>query len=311
MSKRNPYETDDRKRNSSFNEAFDWGGKEVTFYKVDKAGSHALDFIPYKIATKNNPYIQDGFEIGDEVVMLDYWVHRNIGPRKATVLCPQGTLGKPCPICEEYEKMKKARGWDSDEAKALKPTRRSMFNVIDADKDDEDIVIFDTSYHLFTKELLDAAVYRAKKQGVPHLDYAGILDPADAMTVECRNTMEKTGGFDTPKYKDFTFEKRKKEYRHSKPFALDEFMVVKSYDDLQKMFFGADEDPAEQELAEKEAPSRSHREEDEAPAKKRDEPECPHGMRYGKDWGSDDKKCDDCQEYAECRTEFRRNRRSS
>lgn len=309
-----PYKTEKERTSNSFNACFDFGGKKVQFYHVNKEADHALDIIPYTIKSKNNSYVAAGdMAVGDKLHMLDYYSHRNIGPLKKTIICPLMTSGLPCPICEEYERAKKAKGWDSEEAKALKPSRRIAYNVIDADDDDETVQIFDVSYFLFAKGLIDEAKHQAKKQGVDDLDYAGLLNPADAMTVEFRNTMEKKGGFETAEYKGFSFVPRKNKYKGVTPIDLDEYMVVKSYKDIEKMFLGEDEEaedtPPPVEKDERPA-RRSETKEDTPPRRsRRDEPEddgkpCPEGFTFGKDYDKDDK-CADCEVYSDCRAEYR------
>jgi hypothetical protein len=313
-----PYATEKAKTTTNFNACFDFGSKKVTFYRVNKDMDHALDIIPFTITSKLNPYVvSGGMKVGDKLHMLDYFVHRNVGPLKKTIICPLKTSELPCPICEEYERAKAEKGYDSPEAKALKCSRRVAYNFIDADDDDEVVQIFDVSWHMFTKDLIDEATHEAKRLNVEDLDYAGVLNPADAMTIECRNTMEKKGGFDTAIYKGFKFVPRKDKHKGASPVNLDEFMVVKSYKEIESMQYGEEEgaeDVPPPVVEKEERPTRRARDEDEAPRRsRRDEPEeekgktCPHGMTLGKDYDTDDKKCDkeDCEAYSECRAEYR------
>jgi hypothetical protein len=314
----NPYKTEKDKVSGGFNVCFDFGQEKVKYYQIKKAGDHALDIIPYTIRSKNNSFVVSGdMKIGEKIHLFDYHVHRNVGPLKKTVMCPLQTSGQPCPICEEYERAKKAKGWDSEEAKALKPTRRVAYNVIDADDEDETVQIFDVSWFLFSKQLIDEAKHQADKKHIDDLDYAGLLNPADAMTVEFRNTMEKKGGFDTPEFKGFSFVPRENKYKGVVPIDIDEYMVLKSYKELEGMLYGSDEveeTPEPEAPVEAEAPRRSRREEPEAESaprrSRRDEPDedeakaCPAGMTFGKDYDTDDK-CEKCDLYSECRTEYR------
>ena len=53
------------------------------------------------------------------------------------VLCLNRTFNKPCPVCEERQKMlDDGKKWDDDSVKALKPVRRAIYNVIDTENPD-------------------------------------------------------------------------------------------------------------------------------------------------------------------------------
>ena len=320
----NPYRTEKDKVSGGFNVCFNFGSEKVKYYQIKKAGEHALDIIPYTIRSKNNSFVVSGdMAVGEKIHLFDYYIHRNVGPLKKTIMCPLQTSGQPCPICEEYERAKKAKGWDSEEAKALKPSRRVAYNVIDADDDDETVQIFDVSWHLFTKNLIDEAKHKADKEGIDDLDYAGLINPADAMTIEFRNTIEKKGGFDTPEFKSFSFVPRKNKYKGVVPIDIDQYMVLKSYKELEGMMYGDDEaepEPVAEEPKEsarrsrdieEDTPRRGKRDEEETPRRSRRDEEdddgkaCPRGMTFGKDYATDDSKCDDCEAYSECRAEYR------
>ena len=110
--------------------------------KKEKEADYTLVFVPYKITSKQDPNCQRGATVGDTSYNLIYDVHNYVGVGKKTVVCPRN-LGKACPICEAYEQAKKEFGFDSKEAKDLKPKKRAIYNVIDMNSKEKDVMIFD------------------------------------------------------------------------------------------------------------------------------------------------------------------------
>lgn len=310
----NPYGGLDTKGgNSRYFDFSEYG--DVKFYQIKKEGSHSFDIIPFKASSKNNPLVAEKeISIGDEVPFMSFFIHKNIGPQQKAVICP-GSVGKACPICEEADKWKREKGWDSKEYKALKPTQRIIFNLIDADDDDEKVMLFESSHFLFAKELLDEAKAQADKKGMSlvEFDFAGVIDPANAKTVSFRSTTEKGPTGDYFKYKSFSFEERQKKHKKALPFPIDSCMIIKSYEDLDAMFHGETEEE-EDEPAPKKAVSRKDDDEDDEPPKhtkvaKDDTPKCPIGMKFGVDTDEKDE-CEDCDLYSECRAAFKANKRA-
>jgi hypothetical protein len=304
----NPYASE-KGRSGGGGRVFNFGDTKVKYLKIDKEGEYAIDIIPMEITSKNNPSVIDGsMKIGDKIHALDYFTHKNIGPKKQAYICPSQTIGKPCPICEEYDRVKKAKGWDSDEAKALKATHRIMYNVVNADDNSGELMIFDTSYYLFAAELNEEAETVAKKRKVDFLDYAGIFNKKDALSISFRAVSSKSPVGEFMKFKSFSFEERKNHFT-GKAIPLDSFMIIKNYDELSNIFFGgSDEDVPESKEQEEE------KEEVKETRKPRDEEEevktCPNKLKFGVDFDSD-KSCDTCEVYSDCKTEFRRLKRQS
>ena len=71
---------------------------EVTFFSPTE-GKHRINIIPYTIKSKNHPLVKRGeAEIGEQDYIMDFYVHRGVGPAEKSVLCLKNTYGKPCPI---------------------------------------------------------------------------------------------------------------------------------------------------------------------------------------------------------------------
>lgn len=298
---------------------------EVSFY-APVAGRNRINIIPYEIKTKNHPLVKRGeMEIGDKDYVMDVWTHRGVGPTEGTVLCLKNTFGKPCPICEQMNLLRKQG--KEDEASDLKPSRRVFYNVQDL-KEPDKVKVFETSHYLFEKELIDEA--RDDDEG-GFIDFA---DPEDGKEIKFRANETSFGKNKYLEYKSFSFEDRDKpipEELVESAISFDEIMNVPTYEEAQKILFGDDEDEdessddSEDEDDEEEErvskPSKRHVEEDEdddeedeepQPKKspKKSEPEdddedespkgkCKFGHKFGKDCDKHDD-CDNCDMWEKC-----------
>jgi len=296
------YKKSDEAKSGMKNTIFDFGDQKVKFYKpkYDKSNEmnyNRLDIVPFKITSKKHPLVASGdWNIGDFDYVLDVWTHRNIGPKHATILCPNRTYGKPCPICEEASK-----AYDNDEkekGRLLKAQRRVFYNVISRNKGDEDeIQLFDASYLWFEEPLRKAAKSEGEDDGADAVDYA---NPVTGKTIRFDVVDSKISTtFLALKYESFKFYDRESiEDRVKDALSLDSFIKLYDYEQLQKMLFADMGDDDEEEEEEEEAPRKpvKHEEEEEEPKKKAEEPKkpiCPKGFKFGEEC-DDHKECEDC-----------------
>ena len=209
---------------------------DVTFYTPIK-GRNRINIIPYEIKTKNHPLVKRGeMEVGDMDYVMDVWVHRSVGPTEGNVLCLKNTFGKPCPICELANKLKK-EGKD-DEAKDLRASRRVYYNVQDM-KEPDKVKVFETSHYLFEKELIDEA--RDDEEG-GFIDFA---DPVDGKEIKFRANETSLGSNKYLEYKSFSFEDREEEIGDDlleSAISFDEILNIPTYDEVEKLLYGNDDD---------------------------------------------------------------------
>ena len=212
---------------------------EVQFFSPVE-GRNRINIIPYTIKTKNHPLVRKGeFEIGDKDYVMDVFVHRGVGPSEASVLCLKNTYGKPCPICEQSALLRKQG--KEEEAGALKPSRRVFYNVQDL-KNPDVLKVFEASHYLFEKELIDEA--RDDDEG-------GFIDFADEETgkeIKFRCSKTSKGGFEFNEFKSFSFEDRDDNIPDElleKAISFDEIMNVPTYEEVEKILYGRDEDDNE------------------------------------------------------------------
>ena len=224
---------------------------EVQFFSPAE-GRNRINIIPYIIKSKNHPLVKKGeFEIGDKDYVMDVFVHRGVGPSEATVLCLKNTYGKPCPICEQSAILRKQG--KEDEAGALKPSRRVFYNVQDL-KNPDTLKVFEASHYLFEKELIDEA--RDDDEG-------GFVDFADeeaGKEIKFRCSKVTKGKLEFNEFKSFSFEDRDDNIPDElleKAISFDEIMNVPTYEEVEKILYGRDEDDEDDEQDDEETEKKS------------------------------------------------------
>lgn len=289
--------------------------EDVKFYKPTSKGRNVIDIIPYIITTKHHP---QGMPVGAEDYILDIHVHKNVGPQRDSFVCLNKTYNKPCPICEEMDRLFK--DGKEEEAKAIKAKRRSIYNVIDVNNPDDGIQIFDTVHFFFEKELTDELNSVAGADEVPVF-----ADLEDGLSIKFRATDEKFEQASFFKFKSFDFVEREEPYSEDildESYPLDALIVMPTYEEVQAAFYGQNIEEDEEDEDEPEAPpvkksksapkkrkevvendDEDQEEEDEAPKKRtrRDRParaekknKCPYGHVFGED-NLEHSECDECE----------------
>jgi hypothetical protein len=188
-------------------------------------GEMLLDIVPYEVSVKNHP---QGIKPGDMWYERTYMIHFNVGPDDQAFICPR-TVNKPCPLCEEYSKLKKDPDADEKTVKALKAKERQLFNVIDLESKKQDVQVLDMAWWNFGKALEEEI--RVGKEGA-----AGFADLEDGKTVRVRFSQESMGGNKYLEASRIDFEKRK-DYTEKildETVDLDTALVIPTYEELEK-----------------------------------------------------------------------------
>lgn len=121
---------------------------------------HIIDIIPF-IAGDNFP-LDGGRKIvrkGDDAYVLNLAVHQNVGALKEMIVCPARNYGKPCPICEDFDKRSRA-GEEWDTLKDISPKDRSVYNIVvmtDSKTEAKGVQIWEVSYRQSEKSILAIA----------------------------------------------------------------------------------------------------------------------------------------------------------
>lgn len=252
----------------------------ATYYKL-KEKFNTLDIIPYKIKTNKHPLVMAGKKkIGDFTYNLDIFVHKAVGPGKKTIVCPNKNYGKPCPVCEEAQKAYEAG--KTKEYNLLKAKRVCFYNVIDADEPDKGIQVFNPSFFLFEKDLVDEAK-NANKDGTPVI----FAHPKRGYSVEFRSQKQQMGGFECVKSVGFKFIPRKDDLTNyvEKAYSFDEYIEIIDSETIEKLLYGADFDEHESFDGDEEYKTNTQPVEESEPQKPKTESEtdCPYGHIFGTD----------------------------
>jgi phage pi2 protein 07 len=229
--------------------------EDIKFYKP-KEGKNKIDIIPYEIKTKNDPLVKTGdAKVGDQSYMLDLWIHSNIGPTQAQIICNKENFNKPCPICEQRQQF--YNDGKKDEASALKAKRQCFYNVRDVKNNPDEIQIWPISHFLFEKELIEEAKASADDGGI--VDFVDI-DEGKSINFRAAETESVINGKSVKflEYKSFSFTERDEALNEKwvkKAVSFDELMILNTYDEAKKILFG-DEDETDSDDDEDEKPAK-------------------------------------------------------
>lgn len=181
---------------------------------------------------KNNIRIMPQKE-GKELFWSEGYVHFSVGPKKNMVTCLE-TFGKPCPICEEVEKLKNS-GYKEDKqlAKDMKQTQRIYMNIIDRDsEDDEEQIQVMTCGTMILSDILDM---------ICDPDWGNITDYTTGRDIVITRTgkgmQTKYSVLGKPK-QTIASETLSEEEIQKKLVDLDSIFIEKSYDELKDLLLG-------------------------------------------------------------------------
>jgi len=299
---------------------------DTKFYKPREATNRII-IVPYTIKTKKHPMVAQGkYEIGEIDCVMDVWVHQRVGAGEMDMVCLKKNYLKACPVCEQAEEYK-AKGMEK-EYKALKPSRRVIYNVLDARDVEKGLMIFSTSHYLFEKELVEEAIAAGGERGM--VDYAGI---ERGKIVRFRGATTSIERVEFLEFKSFSFEDREDDITakeldnliEKRSISLDEIMKVMTYDEMQAALYGQgdgdeetrsrsssrdtdrDERLSRRDREEDDSEHRRHRDGDDE--KKSEDPRredvCPFDYVFGEDWDRK-KECARCKVWDKCEDAYRK-----
>jgi hypothetical protein len=210
--------------------------KGVDLVRIDKAQTLKMVILPYVVPQgAHHPVARPG----DMHYSRDYYVHRNFGASgKDFAICPKLTLGQRCPICEAIKTQLANGEIDKDTAKKLGGAPRTLYNVWLPETNK--VILFDTSFHTFTRILNTTVAAKTAIPGREWIDY--FADPAEG-SVMYVTFIEKplpSGKF----YEAVSFEFDKhggvpaEVLQQAMP--LDSLLAVDSYDELSARFWDTD-----------------------------------------------------------------------
>lgn len=209
------------------------------FFSVKKKGVKRIDVIPFR-AGKGNPECKEG-ELHYE---RTFYRHNNIGIDGKNYICLLQNFGNPCPICEEYDRVRRDPDSNKEEVNVLKPKQRQLWNVIDLGDPDEGVQVWDISYYWFGEVLYTAMEFSDEDEEVEFF--------ADTKGGKTLKIGIQEGSFaGRANYRPVTveFKERKEDYPDTiidKACCLDSYFVVHEYDELRAILNGMEGDSSEE-----------------------------------------------------------------
>jgi len=233
-----------------------------------KKGRNQIDIIPYTVNVKHHPESDKG----DLEISRTYWIHNNLGDEgKDKAICLK-SVKKPCPICEYAAQLSRS---DSEEDKQLskdiKAKERELYNVIDLKNPDDGVKVWDISYHLFGK-VLDEELNEGPDENRDFAELEG------GKSLEVRMSLKKLGTNEFLEATRIDFNDRD-DYDESiieEAHSLDELLNFKTYEELEKLLMGADNEPDDdddEDEDEEESVGSSEEEDEEEEEEEEDEDE--------------------------------------
>lgn len=296
---------------------------------TDKGEEHAFDIVLFK-AGPNFPNMHCNVEPGQWAYLLDIYVHRNLGPGREWVICPNSFKSriakgdkKGCPSCERSSFLQAQAKNKAERVKYYKkysPQHRCMYYVIVRDggkEEDKGVQVLDCYFPYMEEKLQDLA---AAKRGRDEITYADI----DEGKLICFKAVKKSFTDDTGENRDYS------EYEYhlfldrigddKQPYTidmdlcdelppLDSFLILKSYDEIAELLGPIENETKESRLVvdedeEEEKPKtrvnrfakyeEKEEEKVEDSVDSEDSNECPHGHTLGKHFLKKGE-CEDCE----------------
>lgn len=208
-----------------------------------------IDIMPWEVSQtwyktlRTRAGVVTGLDPGDYDYKLEIARHGNIGPSKDLMLCLREAWGKNDPICEdmfeEFQKRKDgSREFDEKRAKSCQPSWRDFYIIFDYDDPDKGFQLWEISYEMFEKYLLDELKVT--------IDEGGMVVPwdlQDGRSIEFKGREKKLGSTPFIEAEGITFHKRDS-YDDSvlgKLPSLDSALIIPTYEEIRAAHYGLEE----------------------------------------------------------------------
>jgi hypothetical protein len=236
----------------------------IQFYKFKEAGTVRIDIVPYKLT---KPHLHS-YAVEGTWYERTYFVHKNVGIDKATVICPKGTFSKPCPICEYKSTLDYSDPEDLKKIKELNAQERQLFNIIlpsESKGNEHKIYVLDQPRFGFGR-LIDDMIQKADEDD----DYQYYVDLKNGLTLKLNIEEKHTDTFKFFGVSTIEFKQRKYTYDESLldlTVDLDTVLQITPYETIKDMFFGIGDFDVSKSTATKSAKQDENENEKERPAK--------------------------------------------
>jgi len=229
----------------------------------------------------------------------DIHVHYNVGEDNSAFLCLRKMKDEDCPICEEAKRLE-VGGRPEEEYKKLRPARRTLFFVLDRDKEEEGIKLYDSPTASVGDPIINLCLNRRTRE---------ITDITDSKKGFDVTIVRKGMGVRNTRYKAIDLDRTPSELGDvsllDDLIPFDEVLHYEDYDVIKAEFLGMGKKHHEQEdepvdVSEDDTPNIDTGE---------DTPEnkCPEGFQFGEDY-DEEEECFDCKKTIrkECKQENKR-----
>lgn len=202
-------------------------------------GYNYIDNIPYEVSSENHP---DQIPIGEDDYKLEVWAHRNIGPNNEWILCLKRTFNKKCRCCEERDFLQTKEGGncttDDEEVKALTPTLRCFYNIIDVSNDAKtyDVQIFENTGARKPSKWFEALLNEEAKAGRDEPIAWYDLEEGFTIRVRAETDSFQKNEFIKPTRIDFEDRDSYDDSIYEEVYPLDAMLKIPTYEDQCALF---------------------------------------------------------------------------
>jgi len=213
-------------------------GDDVKYWNVEEKRNY-FDIIPYT-AGRFDPDCEEG----EQTYVFQPFIHKNVGPDKADVICLKKTYKKACPICELVaEKLDEGIDWNDIDFKVQK-NPRAIYNVIvrnDSKTEKEGIQILHASSFTMEQPLQELAEGKDVDEDGNISIETVYFDEEVGKTISFKRTGK---GLDT-RYlahkledRDYVIEQKVMDKAH----CLDELVIIPTYDEARAILLGEEDE---------------------------------------------------------------------
>jgi hypothetical protein len=219
-----------------------------------------IDIMPWRVTQKWYKNLRGkngtplGFEVGDFDYKLEVSRHAYVGAANDSFICLRESFGKNDVVCEDmFAEWKKRTDGDSsfDEKKAknLQPKLRCFYIIWDYNEEEKGYQLWEMSYHLFEKYLLEAITNNPNGEIVP-------WDLEDGYIIEFSCREKQIGKHTFPEQSgDIIFTPREEAFdeafiKKNIP-SLDAALIIPTQEDIYNSYHGLDIEQESTENTEK------------------------------------------------------------
>jgi hypothetical protein len=208
-------------------------------------GAYNLEAIPYQLTKASMRFLKNSGKEGQFVPRRVLHVHYDVGPERDTVVCPAKNFGKPCPICEKRSEIAQGPHDYKKDLKPLQTKERVIRLLFDRAKPERGVQFKEWSYWKNFEERLDEKITGASEKR--QAKYKKYWDPDEGLTLRVvfkKEKMDETQSYLAGSVNEF--EEREDpvpEQILDHGYTLDDYVIVKSYEDIKRQFFQVPDAP--------------------------------------------------------------------